>query len=185
MASKNSLFRVLKHPVDGLFGLVGIKSGEAIGAQIAALVTAFKDSDGNAVFPQLDADGNLPVTLEGTGQAIRGPNASLTATAAFQDLTAGKITLTADAIYRGIEIVCWSESEACFELVHDDDGTEEVLNSYMVGPGQFTIVDNSSVVQFQAGSSGVQELYFRAKCATADEAGTINAQISIRQPSVA
>ena len=183
MAGKNSLFRIMKDQSANLIGLVGLSVGvDAVGSKIAALVTAFKDSSGNAAVPQLDVNGAIPVSFD-AGTCVRGDNASQTGTAVLADLAAGAITLTASTTYKDIEINISSMTESCFQLIWDNNGVETILAEYQVGPGQYSYCCKHNCMMFTSGATGTQELKLKGANASTDEAADLKGQINVKQPA--
>jgi len=186
MAGKNSLFRTMKAKTGGaLTGLVGLLPGtDLIATSIAAFVTAFQTFDGKAAIPMLDQDGNIPVSLAGSGICLRGASISQAGTDTLATLTGGEISLTVDKAYNCVEVLVSAMSESCFQLVQNDDGVETILAEYQVGPGQYTVCCKHECMEFTAGSSGTQQLLLKGLNFSTDEASDLKGQINVKQPSV-
>lgn len=191
MAGKNALFRIMKAATGGaLSGLTGLVNGEAIGTKVAALVTAFKDSSGNATFPQLNAAGQLPVTFD-SGDCLHA-SGSLAGTATITEITGATITLTEGEYYRNVTVTVSAMTESCFELVYiTDEGeageAETVLWRGQVGPGQYTVCCHHACIEFQAatGTTGAERLFIRGANANTDEAAELQATLSALTSSIA
>ncbi len=178
MATKNSLFRIMKSAAGGaLNGLVGLIPGsDAIAGEIAAFVTAFQDSSGNAAVPQLDATGAVPVSFD-SGTCKKSGAGSLAGTTTLTDITNSSVTLSNSKIYSKVYGVVSSMTESCFQLVWDDNGTENVLAEFQVGPGQYTFPIALPCLQFTTGATGTQTLKVKGANATADEVADLKAYI--------
>lgn len=184
MAGKNSLFRIMKDQAGNLIGLTGIASGESVGSKVAALVAGFRDSSGNAVLPQLNAAGQLPVTFDGGD--CKNASGSLAGTDTITEITGAEITLTEGAYYNKMEVTVSSMTESCFEVVYiSDEGeigeAEVILWRGQTGPGQYTVNASHGCVQFQAasGTTGSERLFVRGANANTDEAAELQATISV------
>jgi len=184
MAGKNSLFRIMKAATGGaLSGLVGVIAGtDAVAGEVAALVAAFQDSSGDAVFPQLNAQGQLPVTLD-PGDCLKSGAGNLAGTVTLTKITNSDITLATSTLYKCAEVIVSAMSESCFQLVHLDDATENVLAEFQVGPGHYTIKEKLDCMEFTTGASGTQELYVKGANATADEAADLKAWVAALGPN--
>jgi len=143
------------------------KEGKALGARVegetpvavnGAIGFSFKDSAGNVVLPQLNANGELAVS-EGAGVSV---SARGTAAGSGTLVTVATLTLTVDAIYDDIEFVCSSFRDSRFQLVFNDNASESILADSLVGPGCMTANICLNNVNVVAGSTGTQELLVKA-----------------------
>lgn len=184
MAGKNSLFRILKAKTGGaLRGLVGLIPGsDTVAGELAAFVTAFQDSSGNATIPQLNAQGQLPVTLD-AGDCLSSGNGNLAGTVTLTEITNSSITLATNTTYKCAEALVSSMAESCFQLVHLDDATENDLLEMQVGPGQYTVKEKFDCLEFTTGGTGTQRIYIKGANATADEAADLKAWIAVLGPN--
>lgn len=180
MAGKNSLFRIMKDAAGNVVGLTGLQIGEAIGTKVAALVAGYQDQSGNAAVPTLNADGSIAVSFD-SGICKTSPFGSQAGTTTLTALTGVEITLTASKVYSKLEGVVSAMSESCFQIIHDDDGTETVLAEFQTGPGQYTVDVSQACIMFTAGATGTQKLLVKASNADADEASDLKAVISINE----
>lgn len=182
MAGSNSLFRIVKAVTGGaLSGLSGVVDGvTAVGTNIAALAAVFKDSSGNAVLPQLNTLGQIPVTFD-SGDCVHATGL-LAGTDTQAEITGAAITLVDGQFYRKIAVTISAMSESCFELVWvDDEGgapTITVLWRGQVGPGQFTVCCSHACLEFEVTGSGTRRLYVRGQNADANQLTEMQATIS-------
>lgn len=126
---------------------------------VPALVA--KDSNGNLIFLQLDAQGRLPVaSIAGVPKAARG-DLDDGVTSGYTEVTGGTIILTGGKTYANIQCIvsCFRETHA--ELVWNDNGTEKVLADIVIGPGEYTYDFDLLNEQILAGT-GTQELMIKA-----------------------
>ena len=147
-----------------LTGLTGVIEGvDSVAGKVAALVSAFQDANGDAVFPTLTATGAIPVDEPGICLRSVGPNPTLAGTATQADITNSAVTLTPSKVHSNIEGWVYSASESEFEIVQVDDATTTVLGTIAVGPGQTTLPFKFHCLQATAGATGTQELKLRGK----------------------
>lgn len=164
MADPKELFGILKATTGG----AGIATDQAIDATTAASTLnglvgfAFKNSAGNVVLPQLNASGQLPVTLVvGVAKAATGelPAGSLTIVA----VTSASITLTVNKVYNAISFLSSSRQASLLQLIWSNNGVDTVLAENVTGPGQYTLNWIGGSYAFTAGATGVQLLSVKAK----------------------
>ena len=143
---------------------------------------AFKDSSGNVVLPQLDAEGKLPVTLDTAGSILRarGTVTNL-AINTPTTVTGASLTLVANAVYVEIGFSVSCRRAALFEVVQLDNVTETVLYDAIVDAGQYSFMCALPVDQITAGGTGTQTLRLRAT--TLDKASNVYGTISAKQVS--
>ena len=177
----NSLFRTIKDAAGNLIGFNGLSAGEAIGAKVAALVTAFQDSSGNAVFPTLTPLGAIPVDEPGFCLQSVGPNPTLAGTATFADITAAAITLTDDKEHSKLKGFVAAAQESLFVIYQQDDATKTELFTLHVGPGNTTISIDLGCFGVTAGNTGTQELRIEAKNCDANQLTPMYAFLTINQ----
>lgn len=136
------------------------QEGDAASSINGSIGFSFKDSLGNVVLPQLNASGQVPVTLDIAGDNLyaRGENATGSATA----VTIATITLTASAVYQAPEMVCSSFRDALFQLIWNNNGAESVLADALVGPGCLSFSVALEKLEFTAGATGTQQLLVKA-----------------------
>lgn len=168
----NEVGKVLDQAVDattavaGLLGLIGF---------------AFKDANGNAVLPQLDAEGKLPVTSDAAGTILRARGVNIDQDSSADDVAGASITLPVDTTFVQLGMVVSCRRAALFELVQVDDATTTILHSVLVDSGQYTVNVSLPVDQIISGSTGTQTLKVRA--ATFEKAANVYASLSAKQVS--
>lgn len=164
MADPAEIFRIL----NGGSG-AGVAPDQAIDATTAAAALkglvgfAFKDINGNVVLPQLDTLGRIAVTnvtgilkSSGAGELAAG---SLTMVA----VTAASITLNISKTYTNVSIGICARQDSLFQLIQLNDVTETVLQEFIVGAGQYSLIEQLFNLTFTTGATGVQKLLFKAK----------------------
>jgi hypothetical protein len=159
------IFPILENADGSGAGLTKVVEGDAASiVSGAAPVLAFKDNSGNLVFPQLDPSGRLPVTSAGAGTLIRarGQLDAGNATSGVILVTSAQISLTAGKSYVGQSLVvsCFRETHA--QLIWNDNGSDNILEDVILGPGQYTMQVALPGDSFLAGS-GTQTLEVRAR----------------------
>lgn len=161
MADVRTSFTVLEDPTSqaGL-PLHKVAEGVAVAGKNALPALAFKNVDGEFVYPQLDADGRLLVTTEALGATAeltaRGELAAGAATMTL--ITGAEITLTADLVYKNVGFVVSCYRDAHFQIIQTDDATETILADVLVGAGNFTHSEVMVGLNFVAGATGTQKL---------------------------
>ena len=130
----------------------------SLGNHMGTLVA--KDTGGLDVKLNLNASGALIVDDGVNGTVIE----DHTIVANGTDVDVAVAVLTATVSYNGIIFrgSCMSSTE--FRLIQDDNGAEVVLDSFQVGPGQFTYDGQygKGLSEITAGAAGTQELILRA-----------------------
>lgn len=124
---------------------------------------SFKDSSGNVVLPQLNADGTIAVKDGAVGTCKNG-SGTATATGGADDVVT--LVLTLEKTYREIELSAGATQACLWTLVHIDDvgvvPTETELWRSLTGPGHFSVNVNFDCVEFNTiGGTGVQNLVLR------------------------
>jgi hypothetical protein len=140
------------------------EEGVALGARIegqssagvnGAIGFAFKDVDGNVVLPQLNAQGQVPVTMEQVGNNLyaRGENAG-----SATEVLLATIALATSKTYEDIflQVSCFRDTE--FRLTWNNNGVETELAAALVGPGSLTFGQLLEGVEFTSGATGTQQL---------------------------
>lgn len=150
--------------------------GDASAAIQGSIGFAFKDINGDVVLPQLNAQGQVPVTMEQVGNNLyaRGQNAG----SATEQLLA-TITLQNSKTYEDIFMQVSSFRDTEFRLTWNDNGSESELAAALTGPGSLTYGAKLEGVEFTSGATGVQQLkvYGQNQNATS----TMKATISVKE----
>lgn len=138
------------------------QNGDASAGKVGMTVWAFKDASGNLVHPQLNSEGALVVTSEGAGISKSATSdgevaGSLTLT------TICEVSLTASKTHGKIHAHGSCFKEAIFYLIQQDDATETIISSFIVGPGQYSFNADLKSTEFVTGSTGTQKLILKAK----------------------
>lgn len=146
--------------IDNSGNLINIpvkQAGQAPGNALPVL--GFRDSSGNLIAPQLNTAGQLPVTLDATGNSLyaRGKVAG-----SLTQVTVATLTLTVDKFYEDLQFVVSCFRDAVFEIIWNDNGAETILAEALCGPGQYTVNALLKHVEFQAGSTGTQQILVKA-----------------------
>jgi hypothetical protein len=164
-----SLFKVLQNASTELSeALTKINQGDVVnGVKNGLLAFAFRDSAGNAIAPQLNAEGALPVTFD-AGTTLRESSKVLKASLVkdVEELIA-TITLTVTKSYTSPSIIysCYRDIKIRVALVDDAAGTPVETNLYEGILGGAEIYEDIALKQdvFNTiGGTGVQELRFYA-----------------------
>ena len=142
---------------------VGVPLAKAIDATTAVaglngqIGFAFKDSSGNAIMPQLLANGKIAVDTEnssGTPLKSRVVNSSGSAT----PVTLASITLTASKVYVNVQFQVACRKGGFFQVIFTDNGTPNILFDVVLDAGQYTFSGMFSQEKFTAGATGAQTL---------------------------
>lgn len=163
------VFPVLEGSDGGGLGITAVQPGFAVsGVANAVPAMSFQDVSGNLVFPQLNSLGQLPVTLQGAGAPIRarGQLDCGNATSGVILVTGAQIVLVSGASYSPVSMVVSCFRETLAQLVWNDNGTDNILEDVLLGPGQYTCQLSLPSDSFMAGS-GSQTLEVRARNTTA------------------
>lgn len=173
MADEAPLFKVLQNGSGTAEAIDKVESGDAPGTKNGLLAFGFRDSSGNVVLPQLTAGGAVIVdsgASAGTMVHARGENAGSLTT-----VTIATITLSVTEVYNKIESVGSCLRETLFQIIHNDDGAEEIMGEFLVGAGQFSFHWESQSMSVTAGATGTQQLLLKAK--NIDKVSTIRGNL--------
>ena len=77
-------------------------------------------------------------TQSGVCKQSDGPNPQLAATTVLTDIANSAATLTISKSHNCVSGVVSAMTESCFQIVQDDNGTETIIATLQVGPGQYT-----------------------------------------------
>lgn len=176
MADVREAFPILEDASN--VGSVPAKSqaGDSATGKVGMTVFGFRDSSGNLVLPQLNASGQVPVSLAAAGTCL---SATGNNTGSLTEVTVATITLTASESYAEIEAAVSCSRAAKFSIVQHDNGADTVLGVVLTGPGQFTVAFKLDCLEFTAGGTGTQELRIRAL--NLDKAATMYATVACMQ----
>lgn len=159
MSEVRESFPVLENTGTGAGeALASKQEGVAPGSDNGLMALAFKDSSGDLVLPQLDAEGRLPVTLEGVGVEKSAAGELADGSGSMADITGASISLTVDKVYGQIKFNVSCFRDAYFNIVWVDDGTPTVIGRARCGSGQYTVSVDLHKKLLTAGSTGVQVL---------------------------
>lgn len=167
--NKKGLFGILNDGAGAGVGITLANPDTTLGSAIAATVAspAFINSAGVLVFPQLDAEGRIRVTMDGAGECNDAYGA-LVGSTSFQDVAS--FTAALSKLYDRIGFSVCSATECDWELVYIDDAAgmtpvETVISSWMTGPGQYSYgLDSLACVEVDTSAgTGVQEIVIRGK----------------------
>ena len=138
------------------------ENGDASAGKTGLTAWTFKDASGNLVHPQLNSEGAIVVTSEGAGVPKSGTSdgevpGSLTL------VTVAEVALTISKTHGKIHAHGSCFKETIFYLIQQDDATEVILSSFIVGPGQYSFNADLKSTEFSSGASGTQKLILKAK----------------------
>lgn len=167
MADVAELFHILRDSATGAGEApVSRIEGEASAAQEGLIGFSFKDSTGNVILPQLDAQGRIPVTPAAQGTPSTDSVSSTGSVGADVDV----ITLVATTTETySVNTMTGSASQpTLWTLVGIDDvggaDTETELARFYTGSGDFThTLGAGDCLDWTAGASGVQNVVLRGK----------------------
>lgn len=144
-----------------------VLEGDAAAAKNALAGLVAKDAAGNLRYLNLDDAGNLAITLDGVGIPKKARSA---ANGSASNVTIADISLTPNAVHRGLSWVVSCFRDAIFEivLINDPAGTptESILADILVGTGDTTDSGALKEISFTAGATA-PVLRVRAKNANA------------------
>lgn len=127
------------------------------GANEYPVAWSFQNSAGNVTLPQLNASGELPVTL--AGGTKKNANGLGTPASLDTDTDIATLTLTVSLMYNVDFFTSSSFWDASCRLEHNDDGTPTVLAQWYTGGRTDNYSANTGgSIEFTAGASGTQEL---------------------------
>lgn len=151
------------------YGVTKVVEGSAASSVSGAIpAITFKDSNGNLVFPQLNNLGQLPVTFVGTSSPIRarGELACGNATSGMILVTGAQISFVAGDTYIGNSFVVSCMRETHAQLIWVNNGSDNILEDILLGPGQYTMQIDLPGDGITAGAVGAQTLEVRARNTT-------------------
>jgi hypothetical protein len=181
MADLRESFPVLEDASTGEgFGLHKSQNGDASAGKVGLTAWVFKDSNGDLVHPQLDAEGRIVVNpgAAGVPKKNRVENAAGSAT----NVDLASITLTANKSYLNISMIVSCLRESLFQLVQIDDATTTILADILIGPGQYTMSYVPQGLEVVAGSTGIQTLKIQGK--NLDKLSALRASLSCIESAV-
>lgn len=160
MADEAPLFKVLQNASGSAEAIDKVESGDAPGTKNGILAFGFRDSAGNVILPQLTPGGAVMVDSGaslGTMMHARGENAG-----SLTSVTIATIALSVTESYNSIEAIGSCLRETLFQIIHNDDGSEEIMGEFIVGAGQYSFHWESQSMSVTAGATGTQELLLKA-----------------------
>lgn len=150
MSDIRESFPILEDATGVGFAVSKSSEGDVALGKVSLPAFAYKDSAGNLILPQLDAQGRLPVNTETQGTRLRAPSLTKTGvtgnTAALKTIVA--LPLTANKSYGDIKARIACRRAAVFQLVYSDSASQVVLSDGVLDAGQY----NSSL-GFEGGDS--------------------------------
>lgn len=181
MADLRESFAILEDVVSGEGKALGARiEGEAAAGVLGSIGFSFKDSSGNVVLPALTAEGKIAVDTQATpGTIIRDhaiiDSGSVTANA---DNDVVILPLAVNEVYNMADYMSSCSRNCTWTLVHDDNGVEEVLESWYSGAGQYTFTEEPKNLEFNSGATGTQRLILRGKPTKASD---LHGRVSVIQ----
>ena len=168
MSNKKGAFGIINDGAGAGLAITKAIPGTTLGSAIAvtAAMPAFINSSGVLVFPQLDAEGRIRVTMDSAGACHYAVN-KLVGSTSFQNVAA--FTGALNKVYDKIGFVVSSMTECDWEVVYIDDfgGTpvETILAYFDTGPGQYSFaLDSMSCVEVDTSAGTlVQKIIIRGK----------------------
>lgn len=138
------------------------QNGDASAGKVGLTSWVFKDSSGNLVHPTLTSEGKLPVTSEGSG-IPKSATSDGEVTGALTLTTICEVSLTASKTHGKIHANGSCFKETIFYLIQLDDAAEEIISSFIVGPGQYSYHADLKSREILSGATGTQKLILKAK----------------------
>lgn len=173
MSEKRSIMKVLKDATGQALSLSKVSLGDTLDAAIRGIaVFGFRDSDGNAIAPQLDSLKRLPVTFDaGTCVPFIGEEVEANLTEDTEALIA-TINLNSGEEYVNTEVIMSSAREFDYRVANVDDAggapVETNIAKGFMGDGDLHKNVMPSKHCFTAGTTGTQELRIYATPRDAD-----------------
>lgn len=96
----------------------------------------------------------------------------------LSEITSTSIPLINGTTYRKLGITVTSQVDSCFQVIHEDDGVENIIWDGNTSPGQ-TTVDDEKDLSIVAGATGTQRLFVKASNADVNEVGDLTAMMTI------
>ena len=121
---------------------------------------SFKDSAGNLVRPQLNADGTIGVSFASGTPNSNSASVTMAALNTEQDVVA--ITVAVNDVVNANMAMGGSFQPTVWVLYHDDNSTLNELARFVTGPGDFQHSTELDNISFTAGATGTQRLVLRA-----------------------
>lgn len=134
------------------------EAGDVAAGKIGSVGFAFKDSAGNLILPQLDAEGRILVSMDASGTPKKASGVVTAGQATLLIVTGAELTLTASKNHSKIAVQVSCFRESYFELQQVDNLTTTVLARFRVGPGQYTAILNHPAMEVLSGATGTQKL---------------------------
>ena len=157
--SLNTLFKTLVDASGISHALTKILQGDVIdGTKNGLLSFAFRDSSGNAIAPQLNFEGSLPVTFDAglpVGEAFDHLDSEQTVD---QEDTVGDVALTASKTYTRPVAHVSSTRDMLWRLAQVNDATVTTLGWTITGAGKMSGVLESAKSEITTGATGTQVL---------------------------
>lgn len=163
MAHVRESFPVLEDAItkEGI-ALHSSQNGDASAGKMGLTAWTFKDSSGNLVHPTLTSEGKIAVDFAGAGiPKSATSNGEVVGALTLTDIC--EVALTASKTVGKIVVTGSCFREAIFYLVQLDDATETIIESFIVGAGQYSMTINKGEYEIVAGSTGTQKLVLKAK----------------------
>lgn len=160
--------------------LTKVTSGDTPTGLNGLMALAFRDSAGNLILPQLNADGALPVTSDTVGQTALSSFVSAAGTTSYQTLAT--VALTHGRRYDMLNASGSCFRDAVFELVHIDDSAVTPVETIIGKRRTNGASPNWSFVggptSFVAGSTGTCVLIVRGKLLAASPQTDLDASVA-------
>ncbi len=137
-------------------------AGDTAAAKVGSVGFAFKTHDGKLILPTLTSEGKLPVDMEGAGVPVSESSDGVVA-GSLTTATVCEIALVANKTYAKIKATGSCFRETIFDVVFQNDATEKIIGSMLVGPGSFTVHWDGGATEVVAGATGTQKLILKAK----------------------
>lgn len=167
-----SIFKILVDAAGTSFALTKVIVGQVINGTVNGLAAfGFRDSSGNAVMPQLNSEGALPVSFDaGTtlvAPATKKTQATMELAGVGVRVEVTKLTLAASATYTAVSANVTATRWTLFEVVKIEDvgGTpvEEILGFAVLDAGQTNFKIGLDLDKFNTNATvDTKELYLYA-----------------------
>lgn len=162
MAHEREAFPILEDANQYGATLSKSEAGNAAAGKVGLTGFVFKDSAGNLVLPTLTPEGKVPVDLQGAG-VPKSATSDGEVPGSLTDTTICEVALTPDKTHGKIHANLACFKEAIGYLVQQDDVTETIIGSFILGPGQYSFKLDLGTTEIVSGSTGTQKLILKAK----------------------
>lgn len=162
MADPRESFPVLENASGEGQALSQVFQGDSVSGKSGAMGFGFQDTNGNAVAPRLTADGRLPVTQDSAGTPFKTRGEVPAGSASGTFATVASVTVNNSKVYTKFYGKVSCRQAALFQLVHTDNGTDNVLEEIVLDSGHYSESIIEPSMEVSGGSTGTQTISLRA-----------------------